>query len=211
MFGFCFFDTNRYLYKVRDPKATKDRIIVASANLFNTQGYQATSISDITKATGLTKGAIYRHFESKEDLEKQALHSLSYLMFTSIRTAIQEADDFNAKMEAVFRFFENYLKTPLYQGGCPLLNVAIEADDSHPVLKKQAQKMLLTLRNSISTLLLNGIKNKQVNEGINVNFYASVFISTLEGGIMMSKLEGNGTGIRHSITHLRQVVQYISQ
>lgn len=196
---------------MRDPKATKDRIIVASANLFNTQGYRATSISDITKATGLTKGAIYRHFESKEDLEKQALGSLSYLMFSTIRKAIKEAHSFQDKMEAVFGFFENYLREPIYEGGCPLLNVAIEADDSHPVLKELAQKMLHNLRTSINTLILNGIKNEQVVQDINVNFYASVFISTLEGGIMMSKLEGNGTGIRHAITHLRQVMHYISR
>ena len=195
---------------MRDSQATKDRIIVASANLFNTQGYQATSISDITKATGLTKGAIYRHFENKEDLEKQALRSLSYLMFTAMRDAIKDAHNFQDKMEAVFGFFENYLRSPIYQGGCPLLNVAIEADDSHPVLKEQAQEMLRTLRTSISTLILNGIKNGQVKEDTNVNFYASIFISSLEGGIMMSKLEGNGTSIRHSITHLRQVVAYIS-
>lgn len=195
---------------MRDPKATKDRIIVASANLFNTQGYKATSISDITKATGLTKGAIYRHFENKEDLEKQALDSLSYLMFTAMRDMIKEAHTFQDKMDAVFGFFEKYLKSPIYQGGCPLLNVAIEADDSNPVLKKQALRMLHNLRASISTLIQNGINNKQVKEDINVHFYASIFISTLEGGIMMSKLEGNGTGIRHSITHLRQVVEYIS-
>lgn len=195
---------------MRDPQATKDRILVASAKLFNMQGYKATSISDITKATGLTKGAIYRHFINKEDLEKQALQSLSLLMFTSLSDRIKEANNFHDKMEAVFGFFENYLKSPLFQGGCPLLNVAIEADDAHPVLKEQAQEMLISLRSSIGTLIQNGINNNQVKEDTNVNFYASVFISTLEGGIMMSKLEGNGTGIRHAITHLRQVIQFIS-
>lgn len=196
---------------MRDPQATKNSIIVTSAKLFNTQGYKATSLSDITKETGLTKGAIYRHFENKEDLEKQALQSLSNLMFTSLRERIKEAYNFQDKMEAVFGFFENYIKSPLIQGGCPLLNVAIEADDAHPALKEQAQQMLISLRSSISTLIQNGIINKQVKEDTNVNFYASVFISTLEGGIMMSKLEGNGTGIRHAVTHLRQVTQFISR
>ncbi|MEQ3655558.1 MAG: TetR/AcrR family transcriptional regulator [Dokdonia sp.] len=195
---------------MRNPEATKDRIIVASANLFNTKGYQATSISDITKATGLTKGAIYRHFTNKEDLEKQALRSLSYQVFTQLRKKIKDAPNFKDKMEAVFTFFEHYLKDPVFEGGCPLLNVAIESDDAHPALKAQAQEMLTRLRSSISTLMLNGIKNNQVQPEINVAFYATIFIATLEGGIMMSKLEANQSSLRHAITHLRQVVQYIT-
>ena len=66
-----------------------------SANLFNTYGYKATSISDITKATGLTKGAIYRHFDSKKDLERQALQSLGTLMFTELGDSIHNSPTFH--------------------------------------------------------------------------------------------------------------------
>ena len=103
---FCFKDTNRYLCGMRNAQATKNTIINESANLFNTQGYKATSISDITKATGLTKGAIYRHFENKGDLEKHALQRLSKVMFSEIGTTIKEAKTFTSKMEAIFSFFE---------------------------------------------------------------------------------------------------------
>ena len=91
---------------MRNATATKQKILIESANLFNTQGYKATSISDITKATGLTKGAIYRHFESKQDLEQQALRELSKLMFQEIRMAIRKAPTFEQKFEAIFSFFE---------------------------------------------------------------------------------------------------------
>ncbi|MEP2968608.1 TetR/AcrR family transcriptional regulator, partial [Nonlabens ulvanivorans] len=48
---------------MRNPQLTKDIIIKESADLFNTKGYKATSLSDITTATGFTKGAIYKHFK----------------------------------------------------------------------------------------------------------------------------------------------------
>ena len=57
---------------MRDADLTIEKILEKSGILFNTQGYKATSISDITDLTGLTKGAIYRHFENKQDLEKKA-------------------------------------------------------------------------------------------------------------------------------------------
>ncbi|MBF4984955.1 TetR family transcriptional regulator, partial [Nonlabens mediterrranea] len=65
---------------MRNPQLTRDIIINESADLFNTKGYKATSLSDITTATGFTKGAIYKHFKNKEDLEQQALRSLSKRM-----------------------------------------------------------------------------------------------------------------------------------
>jgi len=195
---------------MRDPELTKAIIIEKSANLFNTQGYKATSLSDITKATGLTKGAIYRHFENKQDLEQQALRSLSKLMFTEISKAIREAPSFQEKMEAVFSFFEGYMTTPLYQGGCPLLNAAVEADDANPVLREQTFTMLSRLRSSMQTLLRNGIKNNQIRSDIDVAYYSTIFIAQLEGGIMMSRLERNKNAINHVIRHLRTLVDTLS-
>ena len=141
---------------MRNAEITKQKILIESGNLFNTQGYQATSISDITKATGLTKGAIYRHFESKSDLEQQALKALSDLMFFELGTAIKKATNFTSKMEATFLFFEKYMGTPLYKGGCPLLNAAVEVDETHSVLRKQVREMLLQLKTSLKTIIQNG-------------------------------------------------------
>ena len=195
---------------MRNAEATKTIIINESANLFNTQGYKATSISDITKATGLTKGAIYRHFENKGDLEKHALQRLSQIMFGEIRNSIKDAKTFTEKFEAIFSFFENYMNTPLYKGGCPVMNAAVEADDTNPALRKQASEMLKKLQHSVEILIENGIKNKQVKADTDVQFYSTIFIATLEGGIMMSRLDRNRDPILYTITHLRNLVTQIS-
>jgi len=192
---------------MRDAQLTRNTIIKESANLFNTQGYKATSISDITKATGLTKGAIYRHFENKSDLEQQALRSMTKLMFTELGSTIQAAPTFQLKMEAIFSFFSNYMQTPLYEGGCPLLNASVETDDTNTVLRQQAYNMLAQLRASIGKLLENGIKNEQVKRDTDVSFYTTIIIATLEGSIMMSKLERNSDAIDATIVHLRNLVQ----
>ena len=195
---------------MRNAEITKQKILIESGNLFNTQGYQATSISDITKATGLTKGAIYRHFESKSDLEQQALKALSDLMFFELGTAIKKATNFTSKMEATFLFFEKYMGTPLYKGGCPLLNAAVEVDETHSVLRKQVREMLLQLKTSLKTIIQNGIEKGQVKDTTNTEFFSTILLATLEGGIMMSKLEGSKNVIVTVITHLRSIVKEIS-
>ena len=57
---------------------TRQFIIETTASLFNTKGYEGTSLSDLTTATGLTKGSIYGNFENKEEVALAAFdHNLS--------------------------------------------------------------------------------------------------------------------------------------
>lgn len=181
---------------MRNPDQTKERILLKSGVLFNTQGYKATSISDITTATGFTKGAIYRHFKNKENLERETLYHLSSIMFLKLRDKIRDAKTAGEKLRAIFRFFDSYVTKPEVKGGCPLLNAAIEADDAHPVLRKEAVKVLEILRESVSTILKNGIRFNQLRKNTDVEGFAAVVIASLEGAIMMSKLKGNNDDIR---------------
>lgn len=178
-----------------------------SGSLFNTQGYKATSISDITTATGLTKGAIYRHFRNKNELEKEALLHLSQIMFDKIRERIKAQSTASGKLKALFSFFETYINNPPVKGGCPLLNASTEADDSHPVLRKQAVLILDMLRDAIIRILDNGIKYGQLKPNIQNEYYASVIIAMLEGAIMMSKLRGNNKDIKMTIRHLETLLK----
>lgn len=181
---------------MRNPDQTKERILLKSGVLFNTQGYKATSISDITTATGFTKGAIYRHFKNKENLEREALYHLSSIMFLKLRDKIKDAKTAGEKLRSIFRFFDSYVTKPEVKGGCPLLNAAIEADDAHPVLRKEALKVLEILRESVTTILRNGMRFNQLKKTTDVDGFAAVVIAALEGAIMMSKLKGNNDDIR---------------
>ncbi|HYF70916.1 MAG TPA: TetR/AcrR family transcriptional regulator [Ohtaekwangia sp.] len=194
---------------MRDPEGTIHTILRKSGVLFNTQGYKATSLSDITKATGLTKGAIYRHFKSKEDLEKKALYHLSSILHEKMREAIKAQPTAGKKMRAIFSFFHSYITNPPIKGGCPLLNVAVEADDSNPALRQGALKILNSLRESLITILANGIKHGQIKKEIDKTYYATVIFASLEGAIMMSKLSGNNDDIRRVIKHLDKLMTEI--
>ncbi|HEY5691308.1 MAG TPA: TetR/AcrR family transcriptional regulator [Cyclobacteriaceae bacterium] len=195
--------------QMRNPEVTKEKILKQSGQLFNTQGYKATSLRDITDATGFTKGAIYRHFNSKDELEMETLSHLSLQMFELIRTRIKEAKTAGEKLRSVFNFFETYISRPPIKGGCPLMNAAIEADDAHPALRKRAVSILDVLRDSIETILSNGIKYHQIKRDIDRAYYATVIIAGLEGAIMMSKLRGNNDDIVRVTRHLDQLIKEI--
>ena len=191
---------------MRNPELTKETILEKSGRLFNTHGYKATSISHITDATGFTKGAVYRHFKSKEELEQASLFYLSSIMFDKIRRVIKRETTAGKKLRAVFSYFESYISAPPVEGGCPLLNAAIEADDAHPLLRGEAIKVLNILRDSLITILENGIKHDQIRAGIDKKYYATIIIASLEGAIMMSKLRGDSADIKRVITHLERSI-----
>ena len=67
------------------------------------------------------------------------------------------------------------------------------------------------MKTSINKLIENGIANKQVKAETNADFYGIIVIATLEGGIMMSKLERSKDAITKIIAHLRELVIQISE
>jgi TetR/AcrR family transcriptional regulator, transcriptional repressor for nem operon len=194
---------------MRNPGVTKETILNKSGILFNTQGYKATSISNITDATGLTKGAIYRHFTSKDELEIETLAHLSGIMDEKMRWRIKGQATAGNKLRAVVQFFESYISDPPIEGGCPLLNAAVEADDAHPALRKSALKILNGLRSGLISILEKGIYYKQLKRGIDKELYATLVIASLEGAIMMSKLSGNDDDIKRIIKHLEKQITEI--
>ncbi|WP_276369401.1 TetR/AcrR family transcriptional regulator [Chryseolinea sp. H1M3-3] len=194
---------------MRNPEITKENILKESGILFNTQGYKATSISNITDATGLTKGAIYRHFASKDELEIETLTHLSGIMNEKVRDRIKAQLTAGDKLRAVVQFFESYISDPPVEGGCPLLNAAVEADDAHPELRKTALKILNGLRSALISILEKGIHYKQLKKGIDKELYATLIIASLEGAIMMSKLSGNDDDIKRIIKHLEKQISEI--
>jgi len=189
---------------MRNPTHTKAVIIKESANLFNTKGYKATSLSDITTATGFTKGAIYKHFKNKEDLEQQALRFLNKTMYDLLNHEVKQATNFKDRMNAVYSFFENYLETAPYEGGCPLMNSACESDDTDAALRQQSFGMLVNFKALIKKILNKAVKEKELKKPKNIDVDVYQIIATLEGAIMISKLERTTNALDAAVALLKK-------
>ena len=123
---------------MKSSEITKSKVLQEAITLFNTKGYRATSLSDITNATGLTKGAIYRHFENKEQLEIEAFQNMMHSIFNILQKKIKAENNTRHKLFCVLELFQDYINNPFFSGGCPLLNVSTEVDDTTMVLKEKA-------------------------------------------------------------------------
>jgi TetR/AcrR family transcriptional regulator, transcriptional repressor for nem operon len=181
---------------------TREQVIERAAALFNQLGYQATSIADVMSATGLKKGGIYRHFESKEELALAAFEFAVAQMRQRFTDALHQLDDPAARLRAIIRVYERIPLDPPVPGGCPVLNASVEADDTNPLLRERAQHVVDGLRHVIRSTVKQGQASGKFDKAAQPELVASVFIATLEGAVMLAKLYGTQTHMRHAVQHL---------
>ena len=80
------------------------------------------------------------------------------------------------------------MRDPFPKGGCPILNTAIEADDTHLRLKAKAAAAIHRWKDDIVSLVKEGIKTGEFKAGMESNQLAFSIIALIEGGIMIAKV-----------------------
>ena len=173
-------------------KAEKTRqfIIEKTAPIFNTKGYAGTSLNDMTASTGLTKGSIYGNFANKDEVALAAFDYNLQKVSSNIAEQMSKVDSIKDKLLVYVSVYGNCLKQTFPEGGCPILNTAIEADDTHPELRKKAIGGILSWKNKIVKLIEKGIDNKEFSTSIDPEQTALTIIAMIEGGTMISRLVG---------------------
>lgn len=186
---------------------TKQFIIEKTASLFNTKGYTSTSLSDITEATGLTKGSIYGNFENKDEVALEVYKYNAGLLKRSMsRSFGEEFPTTVDKLQAFVAFYRKNWQAVFLNGGCPLMNAATEADDTFPNLKKQVTKSFGEWISKISKVIAQGQKNGELNGKIDAEEYASLFIMLIEGGILLSKTTGNEKFLNQALDKILDII-----
>jgi TetR/AcrR family transcriptional repressor of nem operon len=183
---------------------TRNRIIELAAPLFNQRGYEGCSMQDVMDATGLKKGGLYRHFSSKEELAAEAFR-YSLGRATKIRT-----DYLDPSLGAVERLrvvIAQFVEKPSpVPGGCPILNTAIDADDGNPVLRNMAREGLRQWRSRLERIVREGISDEEIRRDVEPRALANTIIATLEGALMIARLEGSRTALNDAGKYLANLL-----
>lgn len=187
---------------------TRKYIIKKSAELFNQRGYAGSSLSDITEVTGIKRGGIYRHFTCKDEIALEAYDYAVGIVNEKFAEAVKEQQSAIGKILSIFKVYEQVVEHPPFIGGCPVLNTAIESDDTHPELRKKAQQSSERMLQYIKGILYEGIQNGELKPNFDTDALATFIFSVFEGGIMLSKLEGNN---RHMQFNIESLSKYLEQ
>lgn len=166
---------------------TRHRIIAEAAAVFNQRGYEGTSIHDLMTATGLEKGGIYRHFESKDELAAEAYR---YAWHEATHARTRDIDSIEGAMPKLRYLVDRFvtLRSPI-PGGCPLMNTAVEAEDGSPLMRSLALEFLRDWQHRIQTIVCEGIRTGEIASSTNARCTANRLIAMLEGALMIARLE----------------------
>ena len=186
---------------------TRQYIIETTAGIFNKKGYAGTSMTDLTAATGLTKGSIYGNFENKDEVAL-AVFDYNFNRVTEfIKSKILVFDNAIDRLLVYPEVYRNYFKVPLLQAGCPILNTAVEADDTHQLLKEKAAAALAFWKKSVENQIKRGIARGEIKEGTNPAQIAVILMSLIEGAFMQAKVSGKTTDLKIAMDYLDTLIK----
>jgi AcrR family transcriptional regulator len=185
---------------------TKQFIVEQTAPVFNEKGFAGTSLTDLEKATGLTKGSIYGNFENKDEVALAAFDFNFNRVTEYIKDKILATDNSIERLLVYPKVYRDFLKIPFLKPGCPILNTSTEADDTHPKLREKAANALAFWKTSIENQIKRGIQRGEIKNGTNPTEFAVILMSLIEGAVMQAKVTGKITELRITMNFLEQLI-----
>jgi AcrR family transcriptional regulator len=189
---------------------TRQFIIEKTAPLFNMKGFEGTSLSDIEKATKLTKGSIYGNFQDKEEIASEAFKYSMRKVRELVHSKIDGTTSYKKQLYSLLEFYSSYVFDPPVQGGCPLLNTAIEADDHRTIMRKVVVKELTNTVDFIASLISKGISAKEFSRDAEPRALAYSFFCAIEGAVIFSRVERSREPMDIIVSHCKNVLEKIS-
>jgi TetR/AcrR family transcriptional repressor of nem operon len=170
----------------RDSERTRALLLQAAFEEMYRSGYRSADLDAILSAAGVTKGALYYHFDNKE--------ALGYAVVDEVMTRdlhakwVQPLENAADPLGALVRIVQSEsLKQEDVERGCPLLNLSQEMSGIDEGFRKRTAKLFKDWHDAVAEALRQGQKRKMVRNDINASETATFLIATYEGYVVLGK------------------------
>jgi TetR/AcrR family transcriptional regulator, transcriptional repressor for nem operon len=172
--------------KLRDSKRTRELLLQAASREIYRSGFQSASLDTILTVAGVTKGALYYHFDSKE--------ALGYSVVEEII-----APDVHGKWVRPFQSVEDPIDALIgavrsipvrpadVRGGCQLNNLAQEMSPLDAGFRKRLATIFNTWRKAVASILREGQAHGTVRRDVDAADAAGLLIAMVEGYASLAK------------------------
>jgi len=170
----------------RDPERTRQHLLHAAFEEIYKSGYQSADLDSILGKSGVTKGALYHHFENKEALGYAVVDEVLADMTRS--KWVLPFQNVKSPIDALIGIFDTApLTMSDIRGGCPVNNLAQEMSSLHEGFRKRIAKVFAIWHSAIADGLRDGQKAKQVRSDIDADETATFIMALYEGYVSLSK------------------------
>ena len=185
---------------------TTKYIIETVAPIFTNHGYVGTSMSHLTEATGLTKGAIYGNFENKEALALSAFEYNRNQLLTKFDELLSVEGSAMDKIHSLLGFYRQYDVFTMPMGGCPVLSVGVDAQNNNKLLVAACHETLNELEGKIALVLENGVKAGEIKIPVPPLQFAKQLYTMLSGAVAMATMTKDRKYLVNTVAYLIHLV-----
>jgi AcrR family transcriptional regulator len=161
---------------------TRQDIITKSLQVFSVKGYFNTSVNDILAVTGLTKGGLYGHFRSKEDIW-YAVYGQAVTIWRNI--VLKGAEEITDPLERIEKTIEkdmkNYLGADVFDGGCFFFNMLVELSGQSSSMASSILKGFIKFSGLIRDWLKEADQKEMLKDGLDLDEIAHFIVISLNG------------------------------
>lgn len=186
---------------------TKQFILEKVAPIFNKYGYMGASMAIITKELGMTKGAIYGNFENKDALAIAAFNYNIRLEMGRLSQFIEAQSSPVKQLFAILDFYAYSRSHKHLDGGCPIINIGVDANNQKEPLLQRVQEVIGKLERSIEQIIKAGIEAQQLKSELNTTNCAKHFYTSIQGAVFMAMTLKDDTYLQQMSEHLRQLIE----
>jgi TetR/AcrR family transcriptional repressor of nem operon len=186
---------------------TRRRIVGHATELIYSKGYSKTTIDDVIKAAGVTKGSFYFHFSSKEELGEAVIENAASFIHDRFAKVLQREDlPPRERLKAMLGQMKNLVEAAGCSRGCIIGNLALETSRSHPAFRRKIAEVFRSWSALIAFELEKMKKAGDLPPDFDSRAYADFTLAALEGGIMLSKVTQDPGPMRNCMdTVIRQL------
>jgi AcrR family transcriptional regulator len=160
------------------PQFDDSVVIAAAVDVFWRHGYAASSVSELTDATGLSRSSLYQRFADKDGLFLEAIQT--YTERALRRMNAVQADTARDQLEGLLRAFLPDASRTKRPAGCLIARSCNEAEDLSATGRTAAQAAATRQREVLVNILRKGVQNGELSHDADVDALAWLYFGVLQ-------------------------------
>jgi TetR/AcrR family transcriptional regulator, transcriptional repressor for nem operon len=191
------------------PLPTRERLIQSALFLFWERGFAGTSMSELLGHAGVNSGSFYHFFDSKEALLKAVREEyLAGLGPQIVEPAFRQTSDPIKRIFAILAGYRLRILSTDCQYGCPLGRLALEIDPenrpAHALIARNFAGWTAAVRECLEQA------RDRLRPGLNFDALATFVLTTMEGGVMLSRSSRSVEPFDQAVSQLREHFKLIT-
>lgn len=184
---------------------TKDKILAEAARLMHKKGFEATTINDLVKATGLKKGCLYFHFSGKDELSLAVLEKAKadFIAFLDSMLGGKTPGDC---LNNLFKGIQDAQRDMDFSGGCIFGNTALEMGDKDENLSAFVREVFDEITEKVRKVVKAAQVTNEIRKDIAARTLARHIVMAIEGGIMLTRLEKSEKPLKDCLDSLKTLI-----